>query len=448
MRDDIARARLKRVPAPVRDRMMAVRAELPPGAITAVARFYDVLADRDEDPFLPSRASFAAACRNESALGLLLRMLERHSPEVCLAEGRGLRKAYYRARSAGTRPSGPARLRRITDPRDWPEAWLSLLPALREAPIAESTLRRHMASVNRCAELLPDIICPPRIGWLLGWEMARTFRDEALRPSTIANYLGGLVSLGTHGQYDADAVAGLRSVQMGLLREARRTPKLKQSRIEALYEKGGYAEVLRAIVQNLDRADASADWRSEAQTARATSAILAVTLNVPPRSGDIASWRLGAALVREPWGAWRLRWQQEKTSVWLDAGTLWPEIGWVLDQHLLAGRPPRHAHRRYTELLGMNWLSHDLAGFDRRWPSERVSAAIGVPLHDLRTLAADYLRLHDPVAAPAIVAALLGHSTEEAGADYTALARQTAAQREWMDIRAIHAGGDGRPARS
>ena len=444
MRDDIARARLKRVPAPVRDRMMAARAELPPGAITAVARFYDVLADREEDPFLPSRASFAAACRNESALGLLLRMLERHSSEICLAEGRGLRKAYYRARSAGTRPSGPARLRRITDPRDWPEAWLSLLPALREAPIAESTLRRHMASVNRCAELLPDIICPPRIGWLLGWELARTFRDEALRPSTIANYLGGLVSLGAHGDVDADAVAGLRSVQMSLLREARRTPKLKHSRIEALYEKGGYAEVLRAIVQNLDRADASADWRSEAQTARATAAILAVTLNVPPRSGDIASWRLGTALVREPWGAWRLRWQQEKTSVWLDAGTLWPEIGWVLDQHLLAGRPPRHAHRRYTELLGMNWLSHDLAGFDRRWPSERVSAAIGVPLHDLRTLAADYLRLHDPVAAPTVVAALLGHATEEASADYAALSRQTAAQREWMDIRAIHAEGDKR----
>ncbi|MBR9823988.1 MAG: hypothetical protein GYB51_23650 [Rhodobacteraceae bacterium] len=442
MRDDIARARLKRVPAPVRDRMMAARAELPPGGITTVARFYDVLADREEDPFLPSRASFAAACRNESALGLLLRMLERHAPEVCLAEGRALRKACYRARSSGSGRSGSARPRRVTEPRDWPAHWAALLPALKEAPIGDSTLRRHMASVNRCAALLPGLTCPPRIGWLLGWEMARSFRDEGLRPATIAGYLGGLVSLAAHGGVDPDAVAGLRSVQMSCLREARRTPKLKQPRIEALYVKGGYAEVVRAIVRELDRAD----WRAEAETARATAAILAVTLNVPPRSGDIASWRLGEELVREPWGAWRLRWQQEKTGAWLDAGTLWPEIGWVLDQHLLAGRPPRHAHRRYTELVGMNWLSHDPAGFDRRWPSEKVSAAIGVPLHDLRTLAADYLRLHDPVAASAVVAALLGHATEEAGAEYAALSRQTAAQREWMDIRAQHAKGDKRGA--
>ena len=194
MRDDIARARLKRVPAPVRDRMMAARAELPPGAITAVARFFDVLADREEDPDLSSRTSFATACGNESALGLLLRMLECHAPEVCLAEGRGLRKAYYRARSSAAGKSGSARSRRRTEPRNWPAHWVALLPALEEAPIGESTLRRHVASVNRCAALLPDMICPPRIGWLLGWELARTFRDEALRPSTIANYLGGLVS--------------------------------------------------------------------------------------------------------------------------------------------------------------------------------------------------------------------------------------------------------------
>lgn len=441
MHDDIARARLGAVPAEVCERMMAARAELPPGAITAVARFFDVLAARGDDLALPSQASFAAACGNESALGLLLRMLERHAPETCLAEGRGLRQAYYRARSAGTGRSPHAR--RVPDPHDWPEAWERMLPALREAPIAQSTLRRHVASVNRCAAVLPKMICPPRIGWLLGWEMAGRFRDEALRPATIASYLGGLVSLAAHGQHDKDAVAGLRSVQMGLLRDARRVPKLKQSRIEALYEKGGYAEILRAIVRQLDLADACADWRSEAQVARATAAILAVTLNVPPRSGDIASWCYGDALVREPWGVWRLRWQQEKTGVWLDAGTLWPEIGRVLDRHLLGGRPVRHAHRRYTELIGMNWLSHDRTGFDRRWPSERVVAAIGVPLHDLRTLAADYLRLHDPVAAPGIVAALLGHSSEEAGADYAALAKQTAAQRGWMEVRALHVAGRG-----
>ncbi|SEK10335.1 hypothetical protein, partial [Marinovum algicola] len=315
MRDDIARARLKRVPVPVRDRMMAARADLPPGAITAVARFFDVLADREEDPDLPSRASFVAACGNESALGLLLRMLERHAPGICLAEGRGLRKGYYRARSSGTGAKGSAHPNRGTEPRNWPAHWAALLPALQEAPIGDSTLRRHVASVNRCAVLLPGLTCPPRIGWLLGWEMARSFRDEGLRPATIAGYLGGLVSLAAHGGVDPDAVAGLRSVQMSCLREARRTPKLKQSRIEALYAKGGYAEVVRAIVRELDRADDHADWRAKAETARATAAILAVTLNVPPRSGDISSWRLGEELVREPWCRVALNWVLPH-SVW------------------------------------------------------------------------------------------------------------------------------------
>lgn len=444
MRDDIARARLACVPASVRDRMMAAREDLPSGAITAVARFFDILANTQDDPTFPSRASFEAACRNESALALLLRVLERYAPNMSLAEGRGLRKAYYRARSPGAASTSSLDPRRPAEPRGWPAHWAMLLPALHEAPIAESTLRRHVASINRCAELLPSMTCPPRIGWLLGWEMARKFRAESLRPATIANYLGGLVGLAVHGGLDADAIAGLRSVQMGLLREARRIPKLKQSRIEALYQNGGYAEVVRAILRCLDQADAIADWRSEAETARATAAILAVTLNVPPRGGDITSWRLGEALMREPWGAWRLRWQQEKTGVWLDAGTLWPEIGWVLDQHLLAGRPLRHAYRRYTELLGKNWLSHEREGFDRSWASEKIKAAIGVPLHDLRTLSADYMRLHDPVAAPAVVAALLGHSSTEAGAEYAALTQQTAAQREWMEIRAIHAQSDKR----
>jgi hypothetical protein len=62
-----------------------------------------------------------------------------------------------------------------------------------------------------------------------------------------------------------------------------------------------------------------------------------------------------------------------------------------------------------------------------------------VPLHDLRTLAADYLRMHDPVAAPRIVAVLLGHRTQEAGEEYRALCAETAAQREWCKILQKHA---------
>lgn len=185
----------------------------------------------------------------------------------------------------------------------------------------------------------------------------------------------------------------------------------------------------------LDQARACADWRAEAATARATAAVLALCVNMPARAGDVARWRLGEHLVREPWGAWRLGWDQEKTGRFQDAGTLWPEVGSVLDEHLLGGRPARQVHRRYDELRGTNWLSLGPQPYTSKWPSTQVRAAIGVPLHDLRTLAADYLRLHDPAAAPGIVAALLGHRSPEAGEAYRALCTDTAAQRDWQMVR-------------
>ena len=56
--------------------------------------------------------------------------------------------------------------------------------------------------------------------------------------------------------------------------------------------------------------------------------------------------------------------------------------------------------RCYENLKGCNWLSLQPAPYASRWPSEKVKQVIGVPLPDLRTLAADYLRSYDPVAAP------------------------------------------------
>ncbi len=201
---------------------------------------------------------------------------------------------------------------------------------------------------------------------------------------------------------------------------------------------------MRALLGKLEEANGLPAWTAEAETARATAAILAVCMNDPARTGDVATWTLGEALVREPVGRWRLRWRQGKTGHWKEAGELWPEVGAVLDEHILGCRPRRHAQRRFEELRGCNWLSFADAPYASRWPSEKVRNAIGVPLHDLRTLAADYLRMHDPVAAPRIVAVLLGHRTQEAGGEYRVLCAETAAQRGWREIRAIHAQGAGR----
>ncbi len=98
----VARARLARLPVTIRDSLLSAPG-LPPGAITTVARFFDEIAKRGDDLLAPSRGAFEHACPNESALGLLLRVLTTHVPEVCLSAGRELRKDYYRKRPGGTK---------------------------------------------------------------------------------------------------------------------------------------------------------------------------------------------------------------------------------------------------------------------------------------------------------------------------------------------------------
>lgn len=345
MKHDIARARLEGVPKPVRDALMGARADLPAGAITAVSRFFRRLAERGEDPSTPSRATFEAACANESALGLLLRVLGAHAPSVCLSEGRTLRREAYRRR-----PGGGARkvvepveaTEALTEPREWPADWLALLPGLRAAPLNDSSIDRHVASVNRCAALAPSLTCPPRLGWLFDWELSvalQTPDPDACRKAacarTAASYIGGLASLGLHGGLNERALNGLRSVQAHLARQGRRVPKKKQTRIEELYALGGYEEVMRVLLATLAKADALPAWTAQAEVARATAAILAVCMNDPARTGDVARWTLGEDLVREPAGRWRLRWRQGKTGHRKEAGDLWPETGAVLDEHIL-----------------------------------------------------------------------------------------------------------------
>ena len=449
MKAEIARARLAAAPVEVRERMLHARAELPAGAITVTNRFFTILAERGEHVSAPASDTFEKACQSESTLALLLRVLSKYAPEVCLADGRELRRAYYRQRGAGDdrgraddngkrKPRGD---KSRTQPRTWPNQWLDLLPGLLAAPVTDSSIDRHVASINRCAAMLPHLVCPPRLGWLLAWELGRALQEHSERGTnltTAANYIGSLVSLGLHGGLDTDALNGMRSVQAHLQRGGRRVVKRKQSRIEGLHARGGYKEVVRVIAAKLDEALGLPDWTAEAANARAAAAILAVNVNIPSRTGDVSSWVLGEQLTREAWGEWKLRWRQGKTGVWQDAGPLWSEIGQVLDEHILGGRPQRHAARRFEELRGCNWLSLAPEGYATKWPSQKVSETLGVPLHDLRTLAADYLRLHDPASAPDIIAALLGHSSKEAGEEYSVLCADTVAQREWLTVRKGH----------
>jgi integrase len=114
---------------------------------------------------------------------------------------------------------------------------------------------------------------------------------------------------------------------------------------------------------------------------------------------------------------------------------LWPEVSALLDEFILGGRPDRLVHVRYRELIGRNWLTFAESPPRRALASDLARQALGVPPHDLRTLAADYLRRHDPASAAALVSAHLGHGTEAAGADYSVLCEGAAASRTWREAR-------------
>jgi hypothetical protein len=116
-------------------------------------------------------------------------------------------------------------------------------------------------------------------------------------------------------------------------------------------------------------------------------------------------------------------------------GELWPEIGEVLDELVLAGRPFRYIHLEYQRRVGTNWLMHTVGPMPARQPSQLVREAIGVPLHDLRTLLADLMRRVDPATARRLIAAMLGHSSEEAGDDYRALCDGDFAAHGWREMR-------------
>ena len=441
MNDDIAQSRLAAVPADIRKAMMADRANLPAGSVSVMNRFFVALAAENCGDQHPSERVFTSACASESTLALLLTTLERYAPDVDLSAGRILRRAYYRTRSGGSQHSRAKapRSKNSTQPRGWPAEWLDLLPRLEHAPIRQSSRDRYVASINRCAELMPGLRCPPRLGWLLASALAEALLQSGLNERSTAYHIAALIALGQNGGIERPALHAMRQVHAGLVRKGRRLPKRKTGRITTLYDHGGYGEILRVVRVLLDHAESLPSWRAEAETARATAAILSVAVNMPARTGDMASWVIGDHLTRSSWGEWQLRWCQQKTGHELDAGLLWREVGEVLDQHILGGRPGWLAQQRYDALSGKNWLTLRATGYASRWPSERVKDAIGVPLHDLRTMAADYLRLHNPATAPGIVAALLGHRNLDTQDEYRALCTDTVAQQSWQGIRAQHA---------
>lgn len=149
----------------------------------------------------------------------------------------------------------------------------------------------------------------------------------------------------------------------------------------------------------------------------------------------MAKWVIGRDLTRSFTGEWSLEWRQEKTGKRTSAGKLWPEVSEILDDHILGDRPRRLIAVRYQECIGTNWLTLTEKAFAAKVPSLRFKEAIGIPLHDLRTLIADQLRSHAPESAANVIQTVLGHSTFEAGEAYRADCAGDLASQQWAEIR-------------
>uniref|UniRef100_A0A2A3K0G3 Integrase n=1 Tax=Alloyangia mangrovi TaxID=1779329 RepID=A0A2A3K0G3_9RHOB len=277
------------------------------------------------------------------------------------------------------------------------------------------------------AFLVPSYFLGIQLGTLLG--------DREIRPVTIANYLQGLVSLMRHGGGDPVALEGIRSAQQHYVRLARRVPKFKVTRIRSLMENGGFGYILQRVTDCQRDANALPRYSALRFRVLQAAAILVLMANKPARTGDVAHWRLGHELTRDANDVWSLRWTQMKTGHETGAGELWPETCQVLDRLLLQDKPARLAQLVYTQLRGKNWLTHHPSPPADTWPSMLVCEILGAPLHDLRTLSADYIRRYDPANAPGVIQSHLGHRSTRAGEEYRALAEGDAAAESWRSLR-------------
>jgi len=433
-------AQLASAPRDVRASMLAAET-LAPGAAAVVGRFFAAVAAHGESIDAPSRRSFDAAAASEPTLATLLRALAAHAPRVCLAGGREARAVWYARRRQADPPRrrGPAPLP-AAPPEAWPVEWARLYPALRAAPIQESSRRRCVNSVSRIVALLPMDL---DLDWsrFTACSLFEALLEAGLHPITAGNYLDGLICLGRHARLDKNALKGLREMRTVAQVRAARIDKKKVARLADLEERGGFMAIAAVIGRLQTEAAAQPANTAAAERLRQTAAVLAVVINAFGRTGDVARWRLGTDLVREPWWAWRLGWTQGKTVKDQNVGELWPEVGEVLDALILGGRPTRFAGLRYSALVGRNWLTLTDDARASRLPSQLVKEAIDVPLHDLRTLLADFLRRVGPARAADLIKAMLGHGSVLSGESYRAGCEGDAAALEWRGIRttiAVH----------
>ena len=437
--------RAKAIPRMVRAEMMNHPGEVEPGAADVLLRFFAEVRRLRAPLSCPLRACFDAAARSEPMLATLLRTLERFAPQVNLAEGREARRAWYRRRG-GRRPAPRALALPAVSavPAIWPAAWHPAHARLWAESPKSSTARRHVASLNRCAQELARL----GVGWdvdrfralLLGEAFARTMKRDGtlLSPRTVRNYLGSYLRLAQLLNCDASTVVGVRNAFEIWRGRAAHAPKLRTLAIESWAEEGGSWE---GAIETADGLVAACDaeggsWRAAPARRRLVATTLMVGLNCVPRTGDMAAWRIGEELRREKDGLWSLAYVAQKTDALVSFSRLWSETSHALDQLILAGRPDEMLEERYAALKGRCWLRptsrHPVPS---NYPSGLIREVLDLSSHPLRTLAVDVLRVVDPKTGAKRGGALLGHRDARSVEEYRALAEGRAIATVWAACR-------------
>src|SRR6056297_3526679 len=439
MRSDL-KAVLKNAPAAVRRAMVEDAPNLAPGAAHVMGRFWSAVRERKSNSSMPGAEVYRSAAASESTFRCLLRALAAYAPHVSTAHARVVSDEWY-----ARRPKAVARVAQTLERpvgAKWPVSWQRMKPGLDAAPIRTTTLKRYIASIDRCAAVVAEGLASKTHGFVAACEFSEAFlfhpdKSRRVKPVTAANYIEGLIALGARGGVAEASLTAMRVILRDLRDQAALAEKNKYERLSDLMERGGYAHVADRIGELRARATELPAHSPARRRNMQQAVVCAVILNKPPRKGDLVSWRLGHELVREIDGTWCAGWEQEKTGGATETGALWPEICEILDEWILDGRPDRLIHVRYQELVGRNWLTFEDRAPYRNLPTELTRAAIGVPSHDLRTLAADYMRRQDPAHAADVIATHLGHGTIMAGEAYRSECDGVAAQAIWAETRKI-----------
>jgi len=438
------------IPPAVRAAMARVPADIEPGAIDVLERFYAALRARRRDHDCPPRACFDAAAASESTLATLLRALERYAPEMPLAEGRVARKAWYKRRKGAARPRSrkTVSLAEAGPPKDWPALWHAAHARLVAESPRPSTAKRHIDSLNRCAQELAKLGLTPSPDRFRALLLGETFSAQGLSPRTVRNYLGSFLRLAQCLDADRQTRDGLADIFAVWQARAARAPKRKDLRLDAFAEEGGSWQGL--LGQALDlcatHETGRTSWRAAEERSRLQAAVLLIALNTSARTGDIAAWRIGHELKRRDDGSWSLRYRSIKSGKPVKFGKLWPETHAALDAVLLAGRPERMLAERYATLEECSWMRHTRKPVPARYPSQLIKEIATLSAHPLRTLAADVLRRIDPGESPRKIATWLGHHDPRSQREYNLAGEGRAMSDAWsVEREAIRSAPPGQP---